>query len=490
MSSIHNIPEPTTGYRPVVDESAPAPTGVPGADPLVRRPDCAGQEDTSRPATEVDEELGSKTWVVMLTLSGLLLRGLLLYFGLLGIDSDAAAAWATQGSELTQHGPAALDGQLPIYPLVMAGLSAVGIPLGVMSIVQALLGVLAIPAAYAVAKKLTGRDLAGVGAAALMALHPGVLAWTTAAAPGGLGCALVVIGLYLLLKTEKNGETNAWPAGVLFAIAALTAPAAWLIGLGAACGCVAQGDAKKRIISAAIVLTLSVGPIAAWSALYGQGLTQPLATAQTSTALPHLAALTDQSLNELGNQLRFEMQPNGILTRIAEGRTTVPIERDPVADAIGDGWVALNAAILVAAAVSLALLLVRRRFAAAAMLSIPLLVLLATGLPLGEPHRMALFGPLAILAFGGLCTHAAAHLTAEEREALLQEKELNRQQKLEAKQQHREKKYGLYAFDKPKKRKAAKKLKTKPGADAELSPDASHALAGTADTEPAMSRPI
>ncbi|MEM9413960.1 MAG: hypothetical protein AAGA29_00595 [Planctomycetota bacterium] len=484
MSSIHNIPEPTTGYRPVTDDPAPAPQD---ANPMVRRPDCTGHEDTSRPATEIDEEIGSKTWLVMLTLSGVLLRGLLLYFGLLGVDSDAATAWAARGGELFSQGPKALDGQLPIYPSIMAGLSAVGIPLGLMSIVQALLGVLAIPASYVVAKQLTGRNLAGLGAAALMALHPGVLTWTTGAAPGGLGCSLVVIGLYLLLNQEKDETTNPWPAGVVFAIAALTTPAAWLIGIGAACGCVAQGNTKNRILSAAVVLAMSVGPIALWSLTFGQGLAHRMAPA----ALPQLTAFADQSLYELGQQLRFEMQPNGLLAGLTDTQPNRSTPHDPVADVVGDAWVALNAVIIIAAMVSLALMLVRRRFAAAATLAIPLLVLIACGLPLGEPHRIVLFGPLAILAFGGLCTHVAAHLTEEERETLLQEKELKRQQKLEAKRQRHEEKHGLYAFDKPKKRKAAPPQDAEPLPTATTTPNSSHAPTVTeVAEEPVMTRPI
>lgn len=480
MSSIHNIPEPTTGYRPVADEPVPV---LPAIDPAARRADCAGTEDHSKPETELDSEVGGLTWLFTLIGCGLVVRAMLLYFGPLTAADANAAAWAGRGHALIEQGPEGLAGEMPLYPLLALGLDSTGLPMWLLAVLQCVVGIVAIPAGYVVGKRLTGSVLAGLGAAALMALHPGVLVWTTAASPVGVAGSVAVLGLYLLIRGDKERDaSNAWPAGVAIGLAALLAPAVWLIGLGAAAWCVLKTKTAHRLSHAAIVLALSIAPVAAWSAWSGQAMVPRLTQDTSVSTSPHLASLTDQSLRELGRQMRFAVEPHGTLTRLTEDRAGLPVRHDRVADLAGDAWVTLNALIWLAAAVSLGLMLMRMRFAAAVLFALPLIGLLASGLTHGEPQRMALFGPLALLACAGVCTRAVPVLTAEQREQRAHEKELERQAKADARYTKREQKHGLYAFDKPQRT-------TPPAPEATIVP-AGQALAGGEDPEPVMTRPI
>lgn len=448
MSSIHNIPEPTTAYRPVVDEPAPPPTVIAST----RRPDCAEKADTTRPVTEIDEEVGAMTWLVVLVISGLFSRAALWFFGPWQGVAEGATRWGQLGRSILESGPGSVDGAMPAVPLLAYGLESVGVPLWALSGLQALIGVVAIAAGYHLANKLTGRCLAGVCVAALLALHPGVLTWTTAVSPGGFACGLVVIGLYLLVRTPKDEPTNPWPAAAVLGIAAITSPVAWLAGLGAALWVLWADRGRRGVVSAGIVLALTLGPALGWSAISGGNLA-PRWVGSASSApaeLPSATQLAAPSLEELGTQLRFNMQPNGALAQATSGRADLPAHPDRVADVIGESWVALNTALLLACAVGLGLMLRRGRIAAAACVAVPVLALLATGMPLDEPGRVALFGPLALLAFGWLSTPAVPALTPEEKEARQHEKELQHQQKLEARRLKHEQKHGLYAFDKPR----------------------------------------
>jgi len=449
MSSIHNIPEPTTAYRPVVDEPTPPP---PPAIENARRADCAQSADTTRPVTEIDEEVGGMTWLVVLVISGLFSRAALWFFGPWQGVPEGATRWAEQGRSLIEGGPSALEGAMPVIPLLAYGLDAVGVPLSVLSAVQALIGVAAIAAGYHLGHKLTGRCLAGVCAAALLALHPGVLTWTTAVSPGGLAGGLLVIGLYLLVRTPKDEDTNPWPGAVVLGAAALTSPVAWLAGLGAALWILSVQRGRRGIVCAGIVLAFTLGPALGWSAVSGGNPAPRLvgSAAAASMQMPSATELAAPSLEQLGQQLRFNMQPNGALAQATTDRADLPADRDRVADVLGESWVALNTALLLACAVGLGLMLLRRRFAAAACVAVPLLTLLATGMPLDEPGRIALFGPMALLAFGWLSTPAVPALTPEEQEARQHEKELKQQAKLEARRLKHEQKHGLYAFDKPR----------------------------------------
>lgn len=476
MSSIHNIPEPTTGYRPVTDEPTPVP---PGLDPAARRPDCANTEDTSKPETELDSEAGGRTWLYTMIGCGLVLRVMLLYFGPLTAPDGNAAAWIDRGHALVHHGPHQVVGQMPGYPLLALGLDRTGLPMWVLAVLQCLVGIVAIPAGYVVGRRLTGSVLGGIGAAALLALHPGMLVWSVSMSPVALAGALIVIGLYLLVRGDQD-QGNAWPTGIALGLASLLTPAAWLAGLGAAVWCLIQGKGAHRLSQTAIVLVLSIAPAAGWSA-WSQGTLAPRLQPGSADTTPRLAALTDQSLRELGRQMRFEVQPQGTLTRLTEGRADLPAQHDRVADIAGDAWVVLNALIWIAAAAALGLLLVRQRPAAAALFSLPILGLLASGHALGEPSRVVLIGPLALLACAGLCTRAVPMLTAEEREQRAQDKEVQRQTKADARLAKREQKHGLYAFDKPT------HPQTPTTAPAQST---GQALAGNEGAEPVMTRPI
>ncbi len=480
MPSIHNIPEPTTAYRPVVDE----PIALPPTPSAGRRADCAEVRDTTRPDTEIDEELGARVWLAVLVLSGIVLRVALLYFGSLHTAADAASPWITQGGQLLESGPAALDGALPTYPLVAWSLDAVGLPMWLLPLLQAVVGVVAIVAIFHVVRALTGRNLAGLGAAALVALHPGVLAWGAALHPAGLAGALIILALYFLAGRSDPDRPadagNVWPAGVLLAASALLAPVAWLAGFGAAWLCLMRGTVRQRVAHALILLAFSIAPALAWAQL-SAGRADAVWQRDPATAYSptHFAALADHSLRDMGALLRFEMQPHGTLARLVEGRADAPAHHDQVVDLVGDLWVGINAALLFCAAVSVGLMLTRGRGVAAACGTVPLLLLIAGGFALGEPARVTLLGCTALLAVGWLSTRRTPRLTEEQKQALADERAYAEQVRRDEKLAKQQRKGRLYAFDQG----------GPPAPEPEAAP-ASEAVQGEADAPPVMMRPI
>lgn len=482
MPSIHNIPEPTTAYRPVVDEpTAPPPSPASG-----RRPDCAETKDATRPDTEIDDELGARVWLAVLVLSGVVLRVALLYFGSLHTATDTAVGWIEQGGRLLEAGPSALDGTLPVYPLMAWSLDTVGLPMLLLPLLQAVVGVVAIVAMFHVARSLTGRNMAGLGSAALVALHPGVLVWGTAIHPAGLAGSLIILALFFLVgkhDADKPVDTsNAWPAGVLLAFAGLLAPAAWLVGLGAAWVCLLRGSARQGVTQALIILTLSIAPALGWAQLSaGQysAAWQRESTSVYSTA--HFAALADHSLPEMGALLRFEMHPHGTLARLIEGRPDAPAHHDAVIDMVGDLWIGINAVLLLGGALSVGLMFARGRGVAAACGAVPLLLLIFGGFTLNEPTRIAMLGCSALLAVGWLSTRRTPLLTETQKQALADERAYAEQVRRDEKLVKQQQKGGLYAFDKGQ----------PPVAKTEPQPAAtSEAVQGEGDTPPPMMRPI
>jgi len=449
VTSLYNIPEPTTVHPPTTDEdpAAISPRPLMGHDP--------GQGQTADPQAQEQqaEDLANATiWLIALTLCGLLLRLVGLYLSPTQALADRLEPWVQAARDATNAAPLSLDATNLAYPMLAWGLDATGLPVWCLPLLQAFIGIAAIPAAYVIGHRLTGRSLAGVLGAGIVALHPAVITWTITFSPAPLAFSCILIGWALLCEPKRIGIKRALSGGLLLATAFAFAPIAWLAGLGAGVWVGLSTGGKRGILLGAVVLTLSVGPAIAWrvwanpkSATDSTSLTD---ISSSGTPQGFLSSWCDTSMTPLGEQLGFALTSHGPVSRLLEGRAGLATESDPIADVLGDAWVVLNAALLLMAITALPLLLLRGQWATAIALGLVFGGLALTDLGDGEAARLPMLGLLFILATGWLAVRKTPRLSPEEREALRAEKELLKQQRLDAKLDIHQAKSGLYAFDK------------------------------------------
>lgn len=443
MPSLHTIPEPSVAHRPSIEEAPARPsTGL-------ARPAEAGGEHRHEKAEEFDEAVGVATWLIVLMFCGAALRLVLTYLGPAQASGGELGLLADQWrAALAGPGQAGVSG--PAYALSAWSVHTVGLPGWVLIAIQCLAGVAAIPATYIVGHTMTGRRSAGLLAAALVALHPGMLTWSIAYHPAALAAALAAIGLAVLCHEKTRGFATAWLGALLLGIAALAAPVALIVGVAAAIWCALNSPVKRGLSLSLTVAVLGIAPALAWGqwqggmALHTESVS-PASEARTIT--DGWARHTAPSIASLGEGLNVDLQAHGGLMRIAQpGGVDAADGIEPVGY-LGDAWMAFNALIAAASIVSLGLLLRRRRWASVAALSAAGVLLASAMLPAGEAQRLPLMVLLAVGASGFLSAAPPLRYTAEEREQRRIEKEEKNAAKLEARFARQKAKSDIYAFD-------------------------------------------
>lgn len=180
---------------------------------------------------------------------------------------------------------------------------------------------------------------------------------------------------------------------------------------------------------------------------------------------PHdrlLVSMTGTSFQRLGEAMHLPLGDAGRLKVVYDPQPSSSIERDPVADALADGWMLLNAALAGLAAISTGVMLARRRFAEALLLVVPFAAMMFTTLPPSEALRLPMLALVGVLATGLLATKSVPAIDEEKREAKRLAKQAKREAKESAKQERELKKHkdSLYAFDEPTKPKTKAKEPT------------------------------
>lgn len=199
------------------------------------------------------------------------------------------------GRGMTYQGrPTAYVG--PGYPLFLAGLLRLGVdPVGV-GLVQAMLGAFtavlagltAGELARAVALRKRDRRLAIVLAAFAAALYPHLVFWTGYVLTETLFVFLVAASLYTWLAAARRGAPRlALLAGLLAAVAALTRPPFFAIGLALLAFWIAlvrrSGAAATRsLLLPALFAAGLAAPLAAWTARNAVELGTPIVTTTES----------------------------------------------------------------------------------------------------------------------------------------------------------------------------------------------------------------
>ncbi|MEM9020549.1 MAG: hypothetical protein AAGC44_08295 [Planctomycetota bacterium] len=466
MSSIANIPEPTTAYRP--NEPEPAVSYA----PIGMRPTL---ESGSGKDSRVTEEQSIASWLMVMIGGGLLLRIGLLYFGAWReVLPGTVEPWTSLGQAVTKD-PAASQTAWPVFAVLASLTQLVGLPAWFLVMLGAMVTTAAIPAAYTLGRHITGSVAAGLGAAAIVAFHPAVHSASGVYSPVAFTLGLTTIGLALVAMSTQRGQAAAWAGAGLIGVASLTAPLAWaMIPLAA----VLAGQTQSRregLVRASMVLAISIIPAVGWYSLTQQ---QPLTPPTSLSAWPAMGSVPagtetaqaplvgqivyasgNHSLPQLGQALHAEIVGVGPLTQALNPGLEPPDQPDPVASTFGDAWVVFNLALLLAAAASVAILTMRGRALVALGLVLPLFVLLFTGPLLGEPGRTGLLGVHAVLAMGFLAVRPAARYTVEEQAALeaerLAKQEARQQAKLARIEEKQLAKGDIYAFDRQERQRPA-----------------------------------
>lgn len=509
MPSLSNIPEPTTAYRPEADAS-PAPTvpliaGTTDAnalsDPTHQGPgNRTLPTDTDQPQHQID----GVSCVLLLLIAGALLRVVLSYFGpMQGISEAGVQALIDSGRSALAGNPA---DAFPLFDVVCVGVSVVGVPDWFGVAVGSLLTLAAVPAAYFIGHATTRRRAAGVLAAALLAVHPAVLASANALSATALAMSLVTIGLALVCHSAKRGTPAAAGGAVALALAGLAAPLCWVVALCASplAARLAWKDGPRRSLGLALtVLVLGVGPVLAYraaffgpspEALLAEFASTPLASEPPPAIDRLLITMTDPSLAELGEALNL---PLGDAGRLAVFKTAAPVpeeRRDVVADVLADAWLLLNAGLAGLATVSMGVMLVRRRVIELLVLATPLGAAAFVTLPPGETIKLPMIALLGVLSVGLISVRPTKEVNEERlaaKAAKKAAKAVAKEEKERAKQERELNKYkgGMYAFDKPSRREKKQRDKQHTQAHEPAEPTAI-LTERVADDSSAPARPI
>ena len=468
MFSLSAIPEPSNNApKPDAAEAVHQPLSAvavedqPVAEP-VNRP-------TQKQSPDAEQQVDSVAVLLVLLIAGALLR---LVLGLLG----PLQGIASQHIDLSHHNARELlagrpADAYPLFDLIALGISKVGIPAWSLVVLGSLLTLVAIPAAFVVGQTLTGRRSAGTVAAAIVAVHPAVLAAANSFAGASIALSLVTIGLAALCLVEKRSGACVLTGGFLLGLAALAAPLCWIVGAtaGPLTYKLARGKgAGKAFALGVLVVLLGVLPAGVYRALlvgqdadaiFAEFSANNAAAVSTNELERLLVSTTDPSFEELGLALHLPLGDAGRLSFSKTETTRTSQQRDVVADTLADGWLLVNAALAGFAAISIGVMLVRRRWAEAFVLTLPLAALALCTLQPGEVLRLPLLTLVGTLSVGLLATRSVPLVDEAMEEAKRLARQAKREEKERAKQERELSKHkeSLYAFDKPAKTKRPRK---------------------------------
>lgn len=468
MNGLSSIPEPTTNAPPTVPD-----------EPVVRLPISVATDEpiesnrTAAPAPQekgdAENQIDNLAVLLVLLIAGALLRIVLGLLGpLQGIDASRVQIAQQNGRDILAS---EATNAYPLVDLLALGIGSTGMPPWVLVVLGSVFTLIAIPAAYTVGRLMTGRPAAGIVAAAIVAVHPAVLTAANSFGYTAIALGLVTAGLAMLCLAAKRGSVAVLIGGVMLGLAGLAAPLCWLVG---ACAgptvfkLTRRSGTCKAFCLAIFVTLLALTPAAAYRGLAlgtepDAMLTEWASTDPTESAPTHqlLVVMTSPSFQTLGEAMHLPLGDAGQLKIANTQPATAEAQRDVIADALADGWLLINGALAGLAAVSAGVLLARRRFAEALLLTAPLLAMAFTTLPPSEALRLPMIALVGVLATGLLATRSVPNIDEEAIEAKRLAKQAKQEAKEHAKQERELKKHknSLYEFDEPKKPKPQKKTK-------------------------------
>lgn len=463
MTSLSDIPEPTTAFS--AESSDDLGVEVGHAVPL----GLYSKSDEARVTQEVpddpEHQIDSATFLMLLLIGGGLLRMVLMLLGPIqvgGIDAGIQRITTDFASLASDRGASAEA--FVLYGLLADVLVDLGSPSWVLLAIGVGLSLLAIPAAYAVGRSLTGRRAPGILAATLVAFHPAVLTSAIRIGPEAIALGLGTVGLAMVCLSASRRTRDAAAGALLIALAGLTAPMCWLLGVVAGAVILKryrEADRREAWWVCAMTVCLSIGPVAGYRAYafadHPEGLLVEWSgdvpgRASDAAELPvvnrWLITMTYTSIDRLGQALDLPLTEAGHFSFDQPEATGG--ERDPVADALADGWLLINAALGCMAALSLGVMVCRRRVVESVALMLVLGGFAFSTLPPGELLRLPMIALVGVAALGLVASRPVIsdrvlQARFERRASRLAEKE--ERQRATAERRSQKQLAKLYAFD-------------------------------------------
>lgn len=448
MTSITNIPEPSTAHPSATDDAVEhaVPLGMSGRSP---EPTRMKHEVDDR----ADHQIDGLSCMLLLLIAGALLRIVLGVLGPLqgGLPSERIEQLIAQSKSLLNGSP--VDA-FPLLELVTSTVASGSLPMWAVVMVGSLLSLAAIPAAYTIGRATTGRRVPGVIGAALIAVHPAALSASISFSSASYALSLTTIGLALICIAHKRGFSNIIAGGIILALAGLTAPICWVVGLAAgplALRLQFEQSKAKALSFGLFAIIIAVGPVMAYRAVFfghdAESLalefvtTEKAAEAFTPTERI-MVSMTDASLGELGTALSLPLSDAGRLN--FDRSVKVSENRDVVADTLADAWMLMNTGLACLAVLSIGVMLLRLRIVELLVLAGPIAALAFCVLPPGESLRLPMIALVGVLSMGlfakrpveVLSEEAKAKKAAKEaaKKAAKEEKERARQERRSTKE--------------------------------------------------------
>lgn len=497
MISLSNIPEPSNNAPQVQDVEDVA---YPLASNAMQRDDTIHGRITTQtqPSEDSDQQVDCFAVLLVLMIAAVLLRFVLGMLGpMQGIDIALIEFAQQQGKDILAGKPATA---YPLFDLLAYGIASIGVPAWSVVVLGSLLTLASIPAAFVIGKTLTGRSAAGIIAGALIAVHPAVLTASNQYASHAIALGLVTLGLAALCLVEQKKSTAVLVGATLLGLAGLAAPVCWVVGVlaGPVVYKLARKDQSVRAFGyALLVVVLASTPTALYRASLIGTKAKSLLTEWNQQNAPDqlpgptdrlLVTMTHPSFKELGQALHLPVSDAGRLKVIYGAAPPAQAERDIVADTLADGWLLMNAGLAGLAAISVGVMLARRRLAETLLLAVPLAALAFSTLPPSEALRLPMIAMVGVLATGLLATRCVHHVDEAAKEAKRLKKLAKREEKERKRQQRELEKHkdALASFDVPDRRKHQRR-KIEP---VTTQADQPFAEPATDDAPPITARPI
>lgn len=348
-------------------------------------------------AGDADGASSAAMWLGIILFLALAAR--LLVFAL-GPASDIERAMAPSseaqlhlGDNLADHGVLSLDAAptaapapyegLPGYAAILGAAQWLGVPLEAVMMLQIALGAASAALVFGIVLALFEQRLPAIVAAVVMAVHPAGLVAANTLAAGTVFTALLLTGVWLAAARRHHDFAGSLLGGLALGLSVLVRPLSLLTG-GAAAVWMLLGDRRWAGLGAAVVFAAAaLTPPAAWMIrnramgleTWPGGVTgevsQWVDRASDPAALASRAGdlFTAQAVDDLYARLGLGAPPRMDPSPLAHPAAAVRLagSTDPAAW-MALAWSGLNALLLIGSLVGLALLIVRGYWSAAVLL--------------------------------------------------------------------------------------------------------------------------
>lgn len=185
---------------------------------------------------------------------------------------------ATVAPELARHDRLLLNIQLtgardtaaelnhmPGYPVVLALLDLLKVPMAALLVAQVALSGLLMGLCFGLTRRLLDSEKAGLVAAAVVAVHPWAIVAATGLGAQVLFACMVVGGLWVVTATWARPWSAAVGGGMLMGLATLVKPLGLAVGpIAALCVLMREPRKGRAVALAGLILVASLAPAALW----------------------------------------------------------------------------------------------------------------------------------------------------------------------------------------------------------------------------------